>query len=137
VHEEKIIMEEPPLGGTESILLAEDDETVRNMTRTVLEQYGYAVIAASDGQEAVNKYKEHRDKIQLLLFDLVMPKKTGKEAYEEIRALTPGMKVLFSSGYAPDIIRQKVLLEDRMPIVFKPITPTELLNKVRETLDRG
>lgn len=126
--------EEHPPGGTETILLAEDDETVRNMTRTVLEQSGYTVITAIDGQDAVNIYGENKDRIHLLLFDLIMPRKTGKEAYDEIRAVTPGVKVLFISGYAPDMVRQKLLLEDKVLVVSKPMKPTELLKKVRETL---
>ncbi len=93
-------VEERPTGGTETILLAEDDENVRKLTRTVLEDFGYKVITAFDGQDAVIKYKENKDKIQLLLFDIIMPKTTGKEAYDEIKAITPEVKVLFVSGYA-------------------------------------
>jgi len=84
----------------------------------------------------VNKYKENMNKIHLLLFDLIMPKKTGKEAYDEINTNTPGMKVLFASGYATDIVRQKALLEDGMPLLFKPVTPSELLKQVRVILDQ-
>jgi two-component system, cell cycle sensor histidine kinase and response regulator CckA len=122
-------------GGSETILFAEDDEPVRAVTKAVLEEFGYTVIVAINGQDAVDKYKENRDRIQLLLFDLIMPKKTGKEAYDEIKALDPGVKVLFASGYAPDVVRQRVLLEDRMPLIFKPVLPMELLAKVREALD--
>jgi len=123
-------------GGTETILLAEDDEAVRDITTTVLEGMGYTVIAAVDGVDAVAKYHAHRERIQLLLFDLIMPKKTGKEAFDEIRALSPGVKALFASGYAPDVVRQKVLLEEKLPLLFKPAAPSELLRKVRETLDQ-
>jgi len=136
VDEIQVAVEQRSVGGTETILLAEDDEAVRNMTRTVLENFGYSVIAAIDGQDAVIKYKENRDKVQLLLFDLVMPKKTGKEAYDEIKAVTPGVKALFTSGYAPDLVRQKLLIDEKLQVLNKPNTPTELLNKVRETLDR-
>ncbi|HCC54264.1 MAG TPA: hypothetical protein DEQ20_04975 [Desulfobulbaceae bacterium] len=134
--EEKIIVQALPVRGTETILLAEDDETVRGFTMTVLETFGYKVIAAKDGQEAVDKYKANKDTIQLLLLDLIMPKKTGKEVYDEIMAMTPGVKALFSSGYAPDMVRQQVLLDDSVAVVFKPITPTELLKQVREALDK-
>ena len=101
-----------PARGSETILLAEDDEQVRNLVKTVLEEYGYTVIAAVDGEDAVNKYRENKDKIQLLLFDLIMPKRTGKEAYDEIRKIRPDIKILYSSGYAPDIIRQRSLVDD-------------------------
>jgi len=127
---------ERPTGGTETVLLAEDDENVRKLTRTVLEDFGYQVIIAHDGQDAVNKYKKSKEQIRLLLFDIVMPKKTGKEAYDEIKAMTPGVKVLFLSGYAPDVVRQRVLIDDGMPVVNKPISPAELLRKVREMLDK-
>jgi len=136
VDDEKNIVEEPPVGGTETILLAEDDEDVRRLTKAMLEDMGYTVITANDGQDAVNKYQENKNKIQLLLFDVMMPKKTGKEAYDEIKAMTPGAKALFMSGYAADMIRQKVLIDPDMSLVFKPITPTELLKQVRTMLDR-
>ena len=131
-----VAVEEHPEGGTETILLAEDDETVRTMTRTVLEQFGYTVLEANDGQDAVNLYVKNKDKIHILLFDLIMPKKTGKEAFDEIRIMAPGVKVLFASGYSPDMVRQKMLLEDGMMLVSKPSTPAELLKKVREALER-
>lgn len=135
-EEKRKLVEERPRGGTETILLAEDDETVRTMTRVILEEVGYTVIAADDGQDAVNKYKEHKDRIKLLLFDIIMPKKTGKEAYDEIRAIQPDIKILFQSGYAPDLVRQKLLLEGKMPVVFKPVTPMMLVKRVRSVLDQ-
>ena len=121
--------------GAETILLADDNETLRNLNISVLQEFGYTVIATSDGEEAVNKYKENRERIQLLLFDLIMPKKNGKDAYDEIRAMTPGIKVIFVSGYAPDIIRQRKLLEDNAAVVHKPVLPLDLLRKVRSVLD--
>ncbi len=135
-NETKSSVAERPTGGTETILLAEDDENVRNLTRAVLEDFGYHVIIAKDGQDAVNKYIESKDRIRLLLFDIIMPKKTGKEAYDAIRTMTPGVKALFLSGYAPDVVRQRVLIDDGMPVINKPISPTELLKQVREALDR-
>src|ERR1700690_1521989 len=105
------------------------------MTRTILEDFGYTVITAVDGQDVVNKFKENKDRINLLLFDIIMPKKSGKEAYDEIRAIRPDVKILFQSGYAPDLIRQKLLLDDRMTVVFKPVTPMMLLKQVRSVLD--
>ena len=86
--------------GTETILLAEDDEVVREIAIEILEDFGYEVIVAVDGEDAVQKYLENRKRIQLLLFDLIMPKKTGKEAYDEIRKVEPDIKVIFTSGYS-------------------------------------
>jgi len=128
---------ERPTGGTETILLAEDDEMVRNLTRAVLQEFGYRVITAIDGQDAVKKYQQGRDTISLLLLDLIMPKMTGKEAYDEIKAIKPDIKVMFLSGYARDMISQKALLDDNAVVTQKPISPTLLLKKVREELDRG
>jgi len=136
VEEEKKPVEESPRRGMETILLAEDDETVRTMTTTILEEYGYTVIAAIDGQDVVNKYKENKERIKLLLLDIVMPTKSGKEAYDEIRAIQPDVRVLFQSGYAPDLVRQKLLLEGKMSVVFKPVTPNMLLKQVRSVLDQ-
>lgn len=125
-----------PTGGTEVILLAEDNEEVRKLTRTVLDSFGYEVIEAVDGEDAIDKFKEDRDKIQLLIFDLIMPKKNGKEAFEEIKKIRPNIKVLFSSGYAADIIQKKGGIEEGINTVQKPISPRELIKKVREILDR-
>lgn len=74
--------------GTETVLLAEDDETVKKLIRTMLEGFGYKVIEAADGEDAVNKFIENRDNIRLLILDVVMPKKNGKEVYEEIRKVS-------------------------------------------------
>lgn len=137
VDEEKKMVEERPLGGTETILLAEDDETVRNLARLVLEGSGYNVIVANDGQDAVDKYKENRDNIRLLLFDIIMPRKTGKEAYDEIKSIKTDIKIIFLSGYAPDIIRQKALLDDNVMVTYKPISPNDLLKQVRGILDKA
>jgi CheY-like chemotaxis protein len=136
VHEEIKATEEHPTGGIETILLAEDDKSVRNLMRNVLEHFGYKVITAHDGQDAVDKYKENKDTIRLLLFDIIMPKKTGKEAYNEIKTIRPDIKIIFQSGYAPDAVRQKALLDENAAVVCKPISPTELLKLVRMTLDR-
>ena len=136
--DEKITTEAAhPTGGTETILLAEDDPSLRKLTVYILEQAGYTVITANDGEEAVTKFKENRDRIQLLLFDMIMPKKGGKEAFGEIRAMDPAVPVLFASGYSPDMLRQKALIEEGVVVVFKPVTPQDLLRKVREVLDKN
>jgi CheY-like chemotaxis protein len=125
-----------PKRGTETILIAEDDETIRVLTGEVLKQYGYSIIEAKDGKEAIQKFMEHRDKIQLLILDLIMPEKNGKEAYDEIRKSRPDIKALFVSGYAADIIQKKGILNQGLHFVFKPISPVHLLKKVREILDK-
>ncbi len=129
------IVEEIPVGGTETILLAEDEKNVREMTQLLLEDFGYTVITAIDGEDAVKKFSEHQDRIQLLLFDLIMPVMSGKDAYDEIRKLRPDIKVIFASGYDPDQVRQKALLAQNVPVVYKPVPMAVLLKKMREVLD--
>jgi CheY-like chemotaxis protein len=126
----------PPAGGTETVLLAEDDPSLRKLTVYILEQAGYTVITANDGEEAVTKFRENKERIQLLLFDMIMPKKGGKEAFDEIRTTDPAVPVLFASGYSPDMLRQKSLIENGAAVVFKPLSPQKLLEKVREVLDK-
>jgi len=124
-----------PPGGTETILTAEDDAVIRKLCTTILTQFGYTVIEAVDGEDAVRKFMANHGKIHLLLFDLVMPRMNGKEAYDAIRKIEPRMKGIFASGYAPDMVRQKTDLDKNMPVLFKPLSPGELLCKVRSVLD--
>ncbi len=126
----------PPIqGGVETVLVAEDDEIVRKLVRSVLEQFGYTVIEAKDGEDAVNKFMEHRDVIKLLLFDVIMPKKSGREAYAKIKIFSPNMKALFLSGYTAETIQRKGLLEPHQNFIMKPVPVNELLRKVRSILD--
>ncbi|MCM0083289.1 response regulator [Geomonas sp. Red32] len=125
----------PPVGGDETILLAEDDAVVRELSRTVLADFGYRVIEASNGEEAVEKFREHRDEIGLLLFDIVMPKKNGKEAFDEIRSLSPHVKALFLSGYPAEIISNTGLIEEGASLIMKPVHPQDLLRRIRRALD--
>jgi DNA-binding response OmpR family regulator len=121
--------------GTETILLAEDDGSVRELTATVLKNFGYTVIEAVDGEEAVKKFMENKDRVNLLIFDVIMPKKNGKEAYNDIQAVSSGVKVLFLSGYTANLIHKKGILEDDANFLMKPVLVNNLLKKVRELLD--
>ncbi len=125
-----------PKGGQETILLAEDNEDVRVLLKKVLEENGYKVIDAVDGEEAINKFKENKDSIQLIIIDVIMPKKSGKEAIDEIRKIRPDVKVLFTSGYTSDIISKKGILEEGMDFISKPVTPHSILTKIRGILDK-
>ena len=133
--ENRPAVSEPPQGGAEKILLAEDDANLRKLTQTVLEEFGYTVITANDGEEAIAKFRENRDGIQLLLFDLIMPKMNGKEACDEIRKIKPDIKVIFASGYAPDFVRRRTLVDKQDQLLFKPLSPMAILRKVRSVLD--
>ncbi|UCE79781.1 MAG: response regulator [Nitrospiraceae bacterium] len=123
-------------GGTETILVAEDDESVRKLTRDILEKFGYRVIVAEDGEDAVNKFMENKNKINLLLLDVIMPKREGKEVYEEIKGIKPDVKALFLSGYSEDLLQKKGVLEKGLHFIFKPVAVNDLLRKVREVLDK-
>jgi len=122
-------------GGSETILLAEDDASLRKLASIILRNYGYTVIEAVDGEDAVAKYGENRDVVKLVILDGIMPKKNGKEAYNEIRMINPSVRTIFASGYAEDILSREGLLEPGINFLLKPLTPSELLKKVREVLD--
>ncbi|MRR54106.1 MAG: PAS domain-containing sensor histidine kinase [Deltaproteobacteria bacterium] len=123
-------------GGTETILFAEDDASVRTLTKIVLESSGYTVISAVDGEDAITKFMENRDNISLALLDMIMPRKNGREVSESILKVNPRMKVLFMSGYTMDIIKSRECTDNVFEIILKPFQPKGLLIKVREVLDR-
>lgn len=121
--------------GREMILLAEDDPAVRGFVANLLVKLGYTVIEASDGDEAVERFRENREAIRLLILDVVMPKRNGKDVYEEVMELKPEVKVLFVSGYTADIINKHGMLEDGIHFLEKPLAPVALAAKIREVLD--
>ena len=123
-----------PARGVETILLAEDDEIVRKLAVRVLEKSGYRVLAASDGEEALRLFEEHREEVQIALLDVVMPKAGGREVYEAIRAVRPELPVLFSSGYSTNAIHSGFVIDEGLHAIQKPYSPTDLLRKIRETL---
>jgi two-component system cell cycle sensor histidine kinase/response regulator CckA len=124
-----------PAHGTETVLLAEDDGAVRKITKQVLEEFGYNVIEAVDGEDAACKVRKYGEQIQLLITDVIMPRKNGKESYDEIKSIMPGIKVLFTSGYPNDHIHKKGILDEDLNFLFKPAPPAVLLSKVRHVLD--
>jgi two-component system cell cycle sensor histidine kinase/response regulator CckA len=129
-------IELPPIkGGTETVLVAEDDEAVRKLVASMLEQFGYTVIQATNGEDAVNKFMMNRGKVQLLLLDVIMPKKSGKEVLEKIRIFSPDIKALFLSGYTADIVSQKGLLDKGWNFILKPVQMSDLLRQVRTIFD--
>ena len=137
IEKEKIQALSELQGGTETILLAEDDANVRNILRDILEGYGYRVIETEDGREAVTRFTQNADHIDLLLFDVMMPRENGWEAYQEITAIRPEVAILFMSGYPIDFIKSKGISSTEENYLAKPVSPEELLRKVRETLDKG
>jgi CheY-like chemotaxis protein len=122
-------------GGTETVLVAEDDIHVRELTKEVLEGSGYNVLEATNGENALSVFDNSQDTINLLLLDVIMPKKNGKEVYETIRQKNQDIKAIFISGYDADIIQKKGVIDRGVNFVSKPVSPDELLYKVREVLD--
>jgi PAS domain S-box-containing protein len=132
----KMEAEGPVMGGNETVLVAEDDAPLRELTRIILESFGYTVISAVDGEDVITKFMENKEHISLILLDIIMPKKNGKEVSEAIRKVSPRIKILFTSGYTMDIIKTKEWIESGFDFIHKPSQPRDLLKKVREILDR-
>lgn len=124
-----------PRGGTETILVAEDDLAVRSLMATVLNEFGYQVLTAVDGEEVVEICQTKGNQIALVLMDVVMPRMSGAEACQEIKKLQPDIKVLFLSGYPADMPQSRVVLGEGMELLAKPVIPSHLARKVREMLD--
>jgi PAS domain S-box-containing protein len=123
--------------GTETIMLVEDEAPVRELANRLLRRYGYTVIEAANGGEALLLGRTRAGSIDLLLTDVVMPHMSGKELADEMRRLNPGMKVLFMSGYPGEAVAGKGVLEIGAPLLQKPFTATSIARIVRETLDAG
>lgn len=120
----------------QTILLAEDDERIRYLALMLLVNFGYEVISAVDGEDAVQKFRENRGRIKLLLFDVQMPKKNGIAAYDEIMSLDADMKVVFTSGYAyaSKDVHRKAQESTNVAWLPKPYISTQLLEIVRKML---
>jgi two-component system NtrC family sensor kinase len=127
-------MEEIVRGGTETILLAEDEEAIRGLAERILTGFGYTVLMARNGEEAIEIFRRNTG-IVLAVLDVVMPRKGGKEAFEEMRKQNPRLKAIFMSGYSADAIHDSFVLIPGTPFLQKPFAPTMLARKVREVLD--
>ncbi|MBI4483969.1 MAG: response regulator [Acidobacteria bacterium] len=123
------------MGGSETILLAEDDEPVRNLARQILEMHGYTVLEAQNGREALEICKRHEGPIHLMVTDVVMPQMSGRDLADRAAQLRPGIKLLYLSGYTGKAIVQHGVLEPGVAFLQKPFTPDALARKVREVLD--
>jgi len=122
-------------GGSETVLVVEDENLVRKLMRTILESRGYFVLDAPGGEEAFHVCRRHKGPIHVLITDVVMPKMKGPEVADRLRSMYPEMKVLYVSGYTADMIDQHGVLESGTHFIQKPFAPVDLLNRVRELLD--
>jgi CheY-like chemotaxis protein len=130
--------ETPPLleaqTGSETILLVEDDEALRELNREILAELGYQVLEAWDGEAALAASARHEGPIDLLLTDMVMPGMTGRQLADRLRSSRPGIRILFTSGYTNDVVVRSGHLDPGTAFLQKPFTPDSLGRKIREVL---
>jgi len=125
----------PVLNGNETVLVVDDIENMRFFLNEVLPMYGYSVICAEDGMDGLKKFRENKEKIHIMLLDIVMPKLNGIELFKEIKKLEPNTKVLFMSGY--NDILDRNYLQDKIQFISKPFAINTLLKDMRELLDKN
>ncbi len=125
-----------PRGGTESILVADNDASLRSLYKDVLNQFGYSVIEAVDGADAVLKFTQNVDKIQLVILDGIMPSLNGKEVLEKMKAVSRNIKCLFVTGYAEYVFEKNDSQNNEVEFMLKPVTLENLLKKIRDLLDK-
>ena len=123
-------------GGSETILVADDDTILRSLAEEVLTRFGYRVFTAADGEAALQFFAAQSEEIDLAILDVVMPKVNGKAVRDEMLRLRPDLRVLFMSGYTADIIHRHGVVDPELEFIQKPMRPRDLLKKVREVLDR-
>ena len=121
-------------GEREEILVADDNEEIRDILKRALEGNGYRAIVAVDGKDAIQKFTENMDAIRLLLFDVVMPKVNGVDAYLEIKKIRPDIKTIFISGFNNNAIQENTLQNPDVYFISKPILPASLIEKVEDAL---
>jgi PAS domain S-box-containing protein len=125
------------MGGAETILVAEDEEQVRNLAKRILESAGYRVLTAKNGGEALRFCEQEKEPIALLLTDVIMPEMSGKVLSDRLAHIRPEIKVLYMSGYTGDVIAGRGVEEPRSRVVTKPFTASSLKRRVREKLDEA
>jgi len=130
------VAEPKVVGGTETILLVEDEPPVRTLARVILQRNGYHVLEATSGADALSVWGQHAAKIDLVLTDIIMPQGvSGRELAQKLRAERPGLKVVFVSGYSPDTMELGAELNEQTLFMQKPYLPEQLLRSVRQVLD--
>jgi len=124
-----------PLQGSETTLVVEDEKILLELIKEALEMHGYLVMAAHNSEEALELSQQHREPIDLMLTDVVMPQQNGRDLAEILAPLHPEMKTLYMSGYTEDAMLVLSLLEAALPFIQKPFPPLDLVHKIREMLD--
>jgi len=124
------------IGGLETILIAEDETDTREIVSEVLRIEGYTVLEAIDGEDAIRIFRENKERIHLVLLDVRMPKKDGREVYDEMKRMRPDIKNLFLSGYTADVINSDEFSASGLSFISKSSTTEKILGKIREVLDK-
>lgn len=133
---EKGVDSRPVKGGSETILIAEDHEGLREIARETLANQGYRVLLVADGERALREFQANRDRVDLVILDVVLPKISGPDVYARIMAEKPETPVLFATGYSADMAMLQKIQDQNLPVLQKPYSPRDLAGKVRETLDQ-
>jgi len=131
----EMVAEKEIPGGSETILVVEDEETLRDLISFVLEGKGYRVLKASDGEEGLRLFTERMQDIALVLSDLGLPKMSGEDLFRGIRRLKPDAKVILASGYVEPGTKSELLKAGARALIQKPYVPADVLKKIREALD--
>ncbi|MCD6153181.1 MAG: response regulator [Syntrophobacterales bacterium] len=134
---ETVAREEQLLAKHETILLVDDEELIREVSREMLEAVGYNVLSAGSGKEAVNVYKKHQDTIDLVVLDLIMPEMGGGQVYDRLKEINPGVKVLLSSGYSINEEAMSIMKRGCDGFIQKPFRIINLSQKIQKILDKG
>ena len=135
---EEAVAAAPVAGGSETILIVEDEPVLRSMARDILEECGYRILEASSGREALDVWNQHAKEIDLLLTDMVMPDGvSGADLVEKLLASQPRLKIVFTSGYTADAVNQEMLTRTGASFLSKPYAQAELTKTVRDCLDKN
>jgi two-component system cell cycle sensor histidine kinase/response regulator CckA len=126
----------PAKSASETLLLVEDEPSVRLFSKRILDNAGYHVLEAANGDDAERVFAQHADSIDLVVTDVMMPGCGGPELLSRLHVQAPGLKVLYMSGYTDKFAADKANLDRALPFVQKPFTSGELMRQVREALDR-
>lgn len=122
-------------GGNETILIVEDEETLLELVKGILEEKGYKVLGATDGEEAVDIYLKHKDEIAVVLSDMGLPKMGGWEAFLKMKEINPNLRSILASGYVDPKLKVEMLKAGAVDFIQKPYDPDEIINRIREVID--
>jgi DNA-binding NtrC family response regulator len=123
--------------GTETILVVDDEEMINDITRDILARYGYRVLTATGGEEAVEIYRQHKEEISVVVLDIVMPDVGGREVFRRIREIDPAAQVIIASGYNQERDANDLLMEGAVRFVQKPYRIASLVGMVGEVIEKG